>query len=221
MHVARHGLDGAGDDRGQRVVHLAIQQDVATAQQPLQHVLAHLAGQVAPVHVLEVARQLIGVIALHVDDIRQHRDGIFVFGCGGGWTHRRRHDGRGARCKRGGVRAAGGGQLGEGDGRGGRRGFMGRCRGDAHIQQAHGMHQLVDQRPVLVGERRQGGDGGVLVQRAGLVVFQVVVVGVVGELRARPGGGLACRRMGAACVVGARGVGLLVIGCHLVPPHRG
>lgn len=46
VHVARHGLDGAGDDRGQRVVHLAIQQDVATAQQPLQHVLAHLAGQV-------------------------------------------------------------------------------------------------------------------------------------------------------------------------------
>ena len=219
MHVARHGLDGAGDDRGQCVIHLAIQQDVATAQQPLQHVLAHLAGQVAPVHILEVARQLIGVIALHVDDIRQHRDGIFVFGRGGGRAHRRRNDGRGAWCERGGVRAAGGGQLGEGDGCGGRCGLMGCCRGDAHIQQAHGMHQLVDQRPVLVGERRQGGDGGVLVQRARLVL-QVVVVGVVGELRAWPGRGLACRRMGAACSVSAR-VGVLVIGCHLVPPHRG
>ena len=30
---------------GQCVIHLAIQQDVATAQQPLQHVLAHLAAR--------------------------------------------------------------------------------------------------------------------------------------------------------------------------------
>ena len=61
------------------------------------------------------------------------------------------------------------------------------------------MHQLVDQRPVFVGQRRQGGDGGIFVQRAGLVVFQIVVVGIIRELRTAvpvPAGGtvrLVCR----------------------------
>jgi len=56
--------------------------------------------------------------------------------------------------------------------------------------------------------------------RGSLPLAQLQRLTALAAAPGRPGGGLACRRMGAACGVSAR-VGVLVIGCHLVPPHRG
>ena len=127
MHVAGHRLDGARDDRCQGVVHLAIEQDVAAAQQPFQHVLAHLAGQLAPVHIREAARQLVGVVALHVHHVRQHRNGFLVLGRGRARLANRRGNGGGAGSKRGRIGTAGLCHFGERD-RGTAGGFVGGLR---------------------------------------------------------------------------------------------